>query len=128
MHRPELVWDPRLAAAAEEWARHLASRDAGLQHSTGAERPGQGENLYWTSAGGALADGSQSWVDERKAYHGERIGEGDFESYGHYTQVCVCVCVDFFWSFGFSASPDCKKEGSWDWICLAALGEDDAEG
>ena len=22
-------------------------------------------------------------------YHGEKIGEGNFESYGHYTQVCV---------------------------------------
>lgn len=88
MHRPDLVWDPRLAAAAEEWARHLVARDAGLQHSTGTERPNQGENLYWTSAGGTLADGSQSWVNERTAYHGEKIGEGNFESYGHYTQVC----------------------------------------
>lgn len=87
VHRPELIWDSHLAAAAEEWAHYLASRDAGLQHSTGAERPGQGENLYWTSAGGTLADGSQCWVNERKMYHGEKIGQGNFESYGHYTQV-----------------------------------------
>ena len=88
VHRAELIWDSHLAAAAEEWAHYLASRDAGLQHSTDAERPGQGENLYWTSAGGTLADGSQCWVNERKMYHGEKIGEGNFESYGHYTQVC----------------------------------------
>ncbi|KAL9069617.1 MAG: hypothetical protein Q9161_005416 [Pseudevernia consocians] len=87
VHRPDLIWDSHLAAAAEEWAQYLASRDAGLQHSTGAERPGQGENLYWTSAGGSLADGSQGWVNERKVYHGEKIGEGNFESYGHYTQT-----------------------------------------
>ncbi len=28
-------------------------------------------------------------MDERRVYHGERIGEGNFEAYGHYTQVCV---------------------------------------
>ncbi|KAM0798239.1 CAP domain-containing protein [Usnea florida] len=87
VHRPDLIWDSKLTAAAEQWAQYLASRDAGLQHSSGAERPGQGENLFWISAGGSLATGSQAWVDERKAYHGEKIGEGNFESYGHYTQV-----------------------------------------
>ena len=29
-------------------------------------------------------------MNEQKAYHGEKIGEGNFGSYGHYTQVCTC--------------------------------------
>lgn len=85
--RPALVWDAHLAADAEKWARHLANQNKGLQHSTGDQRPGEGENLFWMSAGGDLADASQGWVNERKDYHGEKIGEGNFEAYGHFTQV-----------------------------------------
>lgn len=83
--RPALAWNPHLATLAEQWAKHLAADNTGLKHSMSEERPGQGENLYWLSAGGTLSDASQSWVTE--AYHGEKIGEGKFESYGHYTQV-----------------------------------------
>lgn len=46
------------------------------------------ETIQWLSAGGTLSDASQSWVTEGFAYYGEKIGEGKFESYGHYTQVC----------------------------------------
>ena len=57
--RPALVWDTKLAADAEKWAQHLAHDNQGLKHSTGDQRPGQGENLYWISSGGSLAGGSQ---------------------------------------------------------------------
>lgn len=93
VHRPDLIWDAHLAAAAEQWAQHLVAQGAGLQHSTGDQRPGQGENLYWQSAGGTLANASQSWVNEDKDYHGEKIGEGNFEAYGHYTQVCAFLLL-----------------------------------
>ncbi len=88
--RSSLVWDAHLEAEAAKWAQHLATDNKGLHHSTGDQRPGQGENLYWMSGGGdgdMLASGSQGWVDECKSYHGEKIGEGNFGSYGHYTQV-----------------------------------------
>lgn len=37
-------------------------------------------------------------MNESKDYHGEKIGEGNFEAYGHYTQVCAFF--DFFSCFG----------------------------
>lgn len=87
VRRPDLEWDAHLATLAEQWAKHLATDNKGLVHSTGTERPGQGENLFWMSAGGTLAEASQGWVNEGAAYHGEKVGEGNFESYGHFTQV-----------------------------------------
>lgn len=57
--RPALIWDPHLVAEAEKWAEHLAQQDAGLKHSTGEQRSGQGENLYWMSSGGSLAGASR---------------------------------------------------------------------
>ncbi|KAL6722170.1 hypothetical protein ACLMJK_001277 [Lecanora helva] len=85
--RPALIWDAHLTSEAEKWAKHLAQLNQGLKHSTGDQRPGQGENLFWYSSGGDLAGASQGWVNEQKSYHGEKIGEGNFEAYGHYTQV-----------------------------------------
>ncbi|KAL8690836.1 MAG: hypothetical protein Q9218_003816 [Villophora microphyllina] len=85
--RPSLTWDDNLAAQATAYAQDLASANQGLQHSTSDQRPNQGENLYWSKPTGSMADASQGWVNEKGNYHGEKIGEGDFGSYGHYTQV-----------------------------------------
>ncbi|KAI4175602.1 MAG: hypothetical protein LQ343_001593 [Gyalolechia ehrenbergii] len=84
--RGNLVWDGELAANAATYAHKLASANKGLQHSSGDARPNQGENLYWSKPNGSMADASQGWVDEKKNYHGQKIGEGNFGSYGHYTQ------------------------------------------
>lgn len=43
---PALTWDAGLAQHAQQWANHLAKIDK-LEHSTGAQRPGEGENLAW---------------------------------------------------------------------------------
>ncbi|KAL8736630.1 MAG: hypothetical protein Q9181_002307 [Wetmoreana brouardii] len=86
--RPDLVWDDQLVANATAYAKHLASANHGLQHTTSDQRPNQGENLYWSKPNGSLANASKGWVDEKKNYHGEKIGEGDFASWGHYTQ-CI---------------------------------------
>ncbi|CAD6568745.1 MAG: hypothetical protein ASARMPREDX12_001820 [Alectoria sarmentosa] len=86
--RPDLVWDPNLANDAQKWANGLAAANNGLNHSTGDQRPNEGENLYWVSAGGQLADAAQAWVNEQSNYSGEKIGDGNFEGYGHYTQ-CI---------------------------------------
>jgi hypothetical protein len=59
-------------------------------HSSGDSRPGQGENLYayfGTNASPNFNDAANAWCNEIANYHGENIGDGDFGSYGHYTQV-----------------------------------------
>ncbi|KAI0154443.1 glycoside hydrolase family 128 protein [Xylariaceae sp. FL1272] len=82
-----LVWDSNLANNAEVYAKHLAQIGK-LEHSSGDQRPNQGENLAWASAsnGTPLQMAANMWMGEAKNYHGEPIGQGDFGSYGHYTQ------------------------------------------
>ncbi|KAL8727653.1 MAG: hypothetical protein Q9166_005889 [cf. Caloplaca sp. 2 TL-2023] len=86
--RPDLKWDDNLAKQARAYAQHLANANKGLQHSSGDQRPGQGENLYWSKPNGSLEDASKGWLSEKKNYHGEKIGQGNFASFGHYTQ-CI---------------------------------------
>jgi uncharacterized protein YkwD len=86
---PDLTWDDTLANNAQEWANHLASIDD-LEHSGPEQRPNQGENLSSYSGTFATADlnaAAVQWAGEIKSYHGEKIGEGNFEDWGHYTQV-----------------------------------------
>ncbi|KAI1092192.1 glycoside hydrolase family 128 protein [Rostrohypoxylon terebratum] len=81
-----LAWDNQLAKNAEDYAKHLAQIGK-LEHSPGSQRPNQGENLAWASSSNApLAQAANMWLDEEKNYHGEPIGQGNFGSYGHYTQ------------------------------------------
>ncbi|KAI0863948.1 glycoside hydrolase family 128 protein [Xylaria cubensis] len=81
-----LAWDNQLAKNAEEYAKHLAQIGK-LQHSSGDQRPNQGENLAMASASSTpLIMSANMWLAEEKNYHGEPIGQGDFGSYGHYTQ------------------------------------------
>ncbi|CAO1601034.1 hypothetical protein XANCAGTX0491_004702 [Xanthoria calcicola] len=86
-NRPDLVWDNKLEKDATAYAQHLCRANKGLQHSSGDQRPGQGENLAWSKPQGSVEAGSQMWVNEKKNYHGEKIGEGDFGAYGHFTQM-----------------------------------------
>ncbi|KAF2685339.1 PR-1-like protein, partial [Lentithecium fluviatile CBS 122367] len=81
---PSLKWSNDLASQAQAWANHLA--DIGdLQHDPNA---GAGENLFGGSgAEYSFSDAVDSWVNEKANYHGENIPDGDFASYGHYTQV-----------------------------------------
>ncbi|KAL8820648.1 MAG: hypothetical protein Q9223_001170 [Gallowayella weberi] len=85
--RPDLRWDDNLAKQARAYAQYLCKANKGLQHSSGDQRKNQGENLYWSKPNGSLEAASKGWVNEKKNYHGEKIGEGNFGSYGHYTQV-----------------------------------------
>jgi uncharacterized protein YkwD len=41
-----LVWDNTLVQHAQQWANHLVQIDK-MVHSTGAQRPNEGENLAW---------------------------------------------------------------------------------
>ncbi|KAK7420699.1 hypothetical protein QQZ08_010280 [Neonectria magnoliae] len=78
------VWDEGLANDAQEWATHLVSVGS-LTHSEGS---GQGENLYMQSGSDSpFANAAKMWIDEKSSYNGQAIGDGDFSSYGHYTQI-----------------------------------------
>lgn len=41
-----LAWDDELTQHAQQWADHLAQIDQ-MEHSTGDQRPNEGENLAW---------------------------------------------------------------------------------
>ncbi|KAJ1340076.1 hypothetical protein BSLG_005287 [Batrachochytrium salamandrivorans] len=79
-------WSLSAQAAAKRWANQLASTGT-FEHSRGAV--GRfGENLFKSSRKVYACEVAiQSFFNERKDYHGERIGEGNFKAYGHYTQV-----------------------------------------
>ena len=82
-HVAALQWDQNLANAATQYAQHLAQIGR-LEHSQGS---GQGENLYMISSSNTpLQAAAQGWIDESKNYHGEKIGERNFSSYGHYSK------------------------------------------
>ncbi|KAL1302395.1 hypothetical protein AAFC00_002796 [Neodothiora populina] len=80
---PPLHWDANLAREATAYAQKLASTREMVHSGT----KGEGENLYMTSPRNDPLDaGVKAWLDEAANYHGQKIGEGDFGSYGHYTQ------------------------------------------
>ncbi|KAK7720935.1 hypothetical protein SLS64_001228 [Diaporthe eres] len=83
--RPDLTWDDGLANDARQYAQHLADTKK-FEHS-GVN--GQGENLFMSSGDASLTDATHAWLNEKPNYHGENIPDGDFGSYGHYTQVGI---------------------------------------
>ncbi|KAI5863990.1 glycoside hydrolase family 128 protein [Durotheca rogersii] len=102
---PALAWDGQLAKNAQDYANHLA-RIGRLEHSRGDQRPNQGENLAWSSGSSQtpLLLGTKMWLDEEKNYRGQPIGQGDFGSYGHYTQ-CLWKSTT---KLGMAAAKDAK--------------------
>ena len=81
----KLEWDPKLAKEALEFAEQLVDQNK-MQHS-GVE--GQGENLFMSTGKALLEDAVQSWLDEEKKYHGEKIGEGNFQDWGHFCEFSL---------------------------------------
>ncbi|TPX17762.1 uncharacterized protein E0L32_002863 [Thyridium curvatum] len=86
-----LEWDQKLCQEAQKWADHLAKDVGHMEHSKGDQRPNQGENLFWGWAQPGpykdpYANAAHSWMNEASKYHGEKIGEGNFADFGHYTQ------------------------------------------
>ena len=81
-----LKWDDDLSHQATEYAKVLAAADHGLKHSG---KSGEGENLYAEKGipDPPASQGAQAWINEGKNYHGEKIGEGDFGSFGHYSEL-----------------------------------------
>ncbi|KAK7214836.1 hypothetical protein V2G26_002839 [Clonostachys chloroleuca] len=106
-----LVWDAKLGADAFAYAKKLAKLGK-LEHSSGSSRPNQGENLARVPVSGNPTPSVTStnlWLNERSNYHNEIIPNGNFGSYGHYTQA--------MWKstkkMGIAAANDGK--GNW-WI------------
>jgi hypothetical protein len=88
---PPLSWDPGLAASAQAYAQRLAAIGR-LQHSSRAERPGQGENLWIGSRGAfSVAAMAGSWANERVRFVPGRFPavsrSGNWADVGHYTQM-----------------------------------------
>jgi hypothetical protein len=81
---PALQWDDNVAIFAQQWANKLAGAGV-LEHSS----IGFGENLYVTFGGDKSCRAAvDAWYSEKRFYRpGSPVGEGDFGSYGHYTQV-----------------------------------------
>lgn len=83
-----LTWDDSLAKDAQEWADHLVSVGS-LTHSQGS---GQGENLYMQSGGSSpFASAAKMWIAEKSSYDGQAVGDGDFGSYGHYSELSLII-------------------------------------
>jgi len=108
-----MSWDPNLAASAQAYASQLASTNT-FQHSTGDERPNQGENLYmagattewtWDSSGNKNTAVTKDSNPYAAAAHGWTQGEQEAFNV-NYTAVgskipCACQNAnDMFESFG----------------------------
>ena len=88
---PDLVLSDDLSRQALAYAEELA-RTGRFEHSDGADRPGQGENL-WAGTESAfsyevMADG---WISEKQYYIHDRFpfvsNTGRWQDVGHYTQI-----------------------------------------
>ena len=83
---PPLIWSDSLAAGAKDWAEHLATLNQ-MVHSTDMS---YGENLAGLTHGGdTTAPMVESWVAEKKNWHGGSLTEENFNQVGHYTQMVL---------------------------------------
>jgi len=78
---PYLVWDNTLVGTAQLCANKIAA-SGNFAHCQ------SGENLYAQSGSSAspLPAGATAWMNEAPLYHNELIPQGDFASYGHYSE------------------------------------------
>jgi uncharacterized protein YkwD len=76
----KLIWDQNLAGGSISHSS-LLSKTRTFEHSKG----NYGENLYMGTP--SMKDAVNAWLSEQENYSGQKIGSGDFPSYGHYTQM-----------------------------------------
>lgn len=84
---PPLSWSAKLASYAQEWADSLiSSGNCTLQHR---EHALFGENIYMASSSESFkpVSASLAWYAEKEKYTYSKIGEGDWQSSLHYTQM-----------------------------------------
>lgn len=85
-----LTWSDEVAAAAQEWANHLAESNCLFEHrpNQGAWKRKFGENLFWgKGANYTLLDASESWYSEIKDYTNSALTMNNLKKIGHYTQM-----------------------------------------
>ncbi|QIW98469.1 hypothetical protein AMS68_003987 [Peltaster fructicola] len=81
-HLAPLQWDTQLAQDAKDYAKTLSTKRT-LEHADCVA----GENLYQQSTGDCTyADAVKAWLGEECYYKSQRIPNGDFEAYGHYSE------------------------------------------
>jgi Cysteine-rich secretory protein family len=85
---PPLVWNAKLAADAEKWAKYLATSDS-FEHD---DKTDQGENLWMGDSAAYTPDEMVGlWISERKLFKPGIFPEvsrsADWTDVGHYTQL-----------------------------------------
>jgi hypothetical protein len=108
-----MAWDDGLAAEAHAYARRLAARNRGLAHSNAKDRPGQGENLWYGTAGYfPIAAMFGSWADERRLFRRgvfpDVARRGNWQGVGHYTQIV--------WADTDRVGCGVARGGGWDYL------------
>lgn len=86
-----LVWNPRLADEARQFAADLAARGQ-LHHSTAAGRSGHGENLWMGTTGAWDPPGMvDMFLEERRYFRAAPFPDvsltGNWTDVGHYSQI-----------------------------------------
>jgi hypothetical protein len=86
-----MVWDHRLAAAADAYAAELA-RTGRWGHSAAHRRAGQGENLWMGTRGAySLGEMMSGWTSEKRMFRAgvfpQVVRSGSWHEVGHYTQM-----------------------------------------
>ena len=87
-----LTSSPKLTESANAYAQVLkqkyGDRSLKLEHSNGLYGS-VGENLYASTGRSTCANAMEYWVTKEKPLYkvGSNIGEGNFQDYGHYTQI-----------------------------------------
>jgi len=81
-----LQWSTNLAAAAQNWANHLArDENCNLAHT---QNNTYGENLFGGSGMAYTAlDAAEDWYSEIAKYHNGVLTAANFAPAGHYTQM-----------------------------------------
>ena len=88
-----LSWSADLAAYAQLWANEMASGREPFEHSSGAYRPGQGENLYEAESTqcsdidqAPMTAAMEAWLAQGASYDGQPVATGE-ETWLHW---CKC--------------------------------------
>jgi hypothetical protein len=89
---PALIWNPAIAAYAQEWADFLAKKKkCKLIHREELKNNPKelGENLYWVSSveNFQVVQASDAWYSERSFFKNQPFSYNMANQAGHYTQM-----------------------------------------
>jgi|SoiMetStandDraft_2_1073263.scaffolds.fasta_scaffold11767_4 pathogenesis-related protein 1 len=106
---PDLAWDPALSALAQDWANQVVGPNP-PPHRPADQRPGIGENIFWSYSIGApvnqsIAAAMQFWASEQQYYDYDTNSCAAGQVCGHYTQVVwstttLVGCGSALWNAG----------------------------